>query len=215
MSFADTTAYGDIRDYLAAREDATSACDVLHIDTQFNRRWSAKFEIPQTECRGNLSFATNNPEVAQLVKDWSFDFGKHYAPRSLEDVGSEDLIDVLQSAHHISDLDFHVRTAFVVEHHEELREESSVTLDDPDPESDQIPRATKVVEEANAAEREMLEELPLPGSPIGEQERRKKWLKLPRNSRIAIRKLHNEWGHKPKGVLKAILKASKKRLKNT
>ena len=26
---------------------------------------------------------------------------------------------------------------------------------------------------------------------------------------MAIRKLHNEWGHKPKGVLKAILKASK------
>ena len=41
-----------------------------------------------------------------------------------------------------------------------------------------------------------------------EAERKRKWLKLPRNARIAIRRLHNEWGHKPKGVLKAILKAS-------
>ncbi len=68
----------------------------------------------------------------QLLKDWSFDFGEHYAPRSLEGVGSEDFMDVLSAAHHMSDLNYHVDLAFVAEYHQELREENPTPLDDPD-----------------------------------------------------------------------------------
>ena len=42
-----------------------------------------------------------------------------------------------------------------------------------------------------------------------EEERRKKWLELPRQARLAIRWLHNQFGHKPKDALIEILKASK------
>ena len=51
--------------------------------------------------------------------------------------------------------------------------------------------------------------MPLPGTSLSEGERKKRWLKLPRNARIAIRRMHNEWGHRPKSVLKEILKAGK------
>ena len=55
----------------------------------------------------------------------------------------------------------------------------------------------------------MLEEMPLPGRSKDEAFRKKEWLKLPRAARAAIRRLHNQFGHKPKEPLIAILKASK------
>ena len=91
----------------------------------------------------------------------------------MEDVCSDDFMDVLTAAHHISDMDYHVKSAFVVEYHQELREENPQPLDDPDLDIDQAPRATNIVEEVSAEERELLEELPLPDNPISEQERRK------------------------------------------
>ena len=95
----------------------------------------------------------------------------------------------------------------MTEQHQELREERRPleTVDD----DEEDVRATKAVEDIDAYEREILEELPLPGMPVGELERKRKWFKLPRNARLAIRRMHNEWGHKPKSVLKAILKAAK------
>ena len=38
------------------------------------------------------------------------------------------------------------------------------------------------------------------------QERRKEWLKFPRTTRAAIRRLHQMVGHKPKSVVEQILK---------
>ena len=55
----------------------------------------------------------------------------------------------------------------------------------------------------------MLEELPLPGASLDDKERRKKWLKIPQKARLAIRKMHKEWGHMPGSVLKNILKVAK------
>ena len=55
----------------------------------------------------------------------------------------------------------------------------------------------------------MLEGLPLPGVPLVEAERRKQWLKIPPRTRAAIRKLHNQFGHAPRSVLKQLLRASK------
>ena len=45
--------------------------------------------------------------------------------------------------------------------------------------------------------------------PQSEAARRREWLKLPRAARIAVRRLHQEFGHTPRSVLVQILKASK------
>ena len=58
-------------------------------------------------------------------------------------------------------------------------------------------------------EREMLEEMPLPGRSQDERSRKEQWLKIPRPARAAIRQLHNKFGHKPKEPLIEILKAAK------
>ena len=132
--------------------------------------------------------------------------------RSVGDVVEEPFLDVLRAAHAVADLTLAVKTAFVTEHYQELRGENQRPLDavDDDDGPEAVPaRVTKTIEEVDAYEREQLEELPLPGTPISEADRKREWLKLPRNARLATRRMHNEWGHKPKSVLKAILKASK------
>ena len=64
-------------------------------------------------------------------------------------------------------------------------------------------------EQRNAAEEEILQEIPLPGIPTSEADRRQRWLKIPRAARIAIRRLHQEFGHVSKTVLVQLLKATK------
>ena len=49
----------------------------------------------------------------------------------------------------------------------------------------------------------------MPGVPEDERYRRREWLKLPKKARIAIRRLHTEFGHAPRTVLEQILRASK------
>ena len=39
-----------------------------------------------------------------------------------------------------------------------------------------------------------------------ERERRKAWLNLPKKARVAIRRMHEEWGHLPVQVMTQILK---------
>jgi hypothetical protein len=64
-------------------------------------------------------------------------------------------------------------------------------------------------EELLVQEREILEEMPLPGIPKDEADRKKMWLKLPRAARAAIRRLHNMFGHKPKEPLIELMKAAR------
>ena len=58
-------------------------------------------------------------------------------------------------------------------------------------------------------EEELLEKIPLPGNPVTEQERKKKWMVLPRRARIAIRRLHRNFKHLPKLALVQMLRAAK------
>ena len=81
--------------------------------------------------------------------------------------------------------------------------------DDPgEEEHEELPPGIKEVEEAFDREEEMLEALPLPNLSKDESSRREMWLKIPRAGRIAIRKLHRQFGHCPNRVLVEILRAS-------
>ena len=128
-------------------------------------------EIPTTHCQGNLSFATNNTETQALMNEWSE--AGYYAPRAIEDIKEESFLDVLRAAHRVADLSLAVRTASVTEHDQEMQE-GRRPLDTPE-EGEEDVRVTKTVENADAYESEILEELPLPGMPIGEADRKRKW----------------------------------------
>jgi len=114
---------------------------------------------------------------------------------------------VIHRAYILADLEYHCRNCFVGLYEQEAREEEDVQfLDDVDSDEEPIPIE---IENAVIRDEELLEEIPLPGAPVAEAARRKKWLKIPRRARTAIRKMHREWGHIPRPVLKQILKASK------
>ena len=47
----------------------------------------------------------------------------------------------------------------------------------------------------------------LPGMTDAEELRKKEWLQIPRQARQALRRLHHMLGHKPKAVMRQVLKA--------
>ena len=100
--------------------------------------------------------------------------------------------EALHAAHAHVDFNLHVKNAFAGEFQQELSEEST-PIDKPD---EYDIRVTRTLEQREALDREILDESPISGSPVHEGDRRKKWLKLPRYVRVAIRKLHDEFGHK-------------------
>ena len=53
----------------------------------------------------------------------------------------------------------------------------------------------------------VFEKKPLPGYPKGERERREQWLTNPRRTRIAIRRMHDAFGHPVKSALLNLLRA--------
>ena len=106
-----------------------------------------------------------------------------------------------------------IEYAFLAEDEAERIEELG-TLDMPEEVEEQIERPIEQearpheVETMFDQEGEMLDEIPLPNLPKNEHERRGQWLKLPRATRIAVRKLHRQFGHIPNRVLIQILRAS-------
>ena len=78
------------------------------------------------------------------------------------------------------------------------------TIDEYDGED---PPSGKDIRDAVLSEEEMLEHIPLPGVPENERERLKAWLALPKKARVAIRRMHQEWGpHMPNSAMIEILK---------
>ena len=99
------------------------------------------------------------------------------------------------------------RQAFPAEYIEETSLERDV-IDDPGEAAD-IPeesrgdtsRSPEDLERLLQEEEDLLEGLPIPGVPADEKQRRSEWLKLPRKARVAIRRMHTEFGHCPRTVL--------------
>ena len=81
------------------------------------------------------------------------------------------------------------------------------TIDEYDGED---PPSGKYIRDAVLSEEEMLERIPLPGVPENERERLKAWLALPKKARVAIRRMHQEWGpHMPNSAMIEVLKLAK------
>ena len=81
-------------------------------------------------------------------------------------------------------------TAFPAEMEQEGAEEKEFDFFDDIVDDEDIGDDT---DEVLVQEREMLEELPLPGRSKMEADRKREWLKLPRAARAAIRRLHNRF----------------------
>ena len=140
---------------------------------------------------------------------WAESDDKGY-PRCVDDVDCEGFAEAL--LHHVEELhlDSCVDTAFAgsIEEDAEIQlEQSQIPIDAPgDVDLQQTP--ADVLQEHDL-EQEMLDQLPLPGNPRTEAERRRKWLALPRRARIAIRRMHRNLRHTPREGLIQMLRAAR------
>ena len=182
---------------------------VLHFTDQFpgHIRNSYLFEsLEWYDCRGNLSFACSDERVARQVLDWSDGENKWTAPMSVGDVTTQGMSKLVHKVNDVLVQD-EAMTAFPAELEQESREENTASFDAIESDQDIGDDTEQVI----ADEKAMIEELPLPGAPQFEKERRAQWLKLPRHARAAIRRMHAQFGHCPKAPLKEVLRAAKAR----
>ncbi len=158
------------------QEAADAGKTVIHFADQFPGKQRNQCELGPLnwyDGRGNLSFATNNPKVAELVKDWSDGEDRFTPPKCIEDVNTvyatkefEALIKDIQQCKAIDQ----ARTAFAAEEAAEEAQEAEEEFFDLIEEDEDIGGGD---EEAWIQEQEMLEEIPLPGQPLDEKARKK------------------------------------------
>ena len=144
--------------------------EVLHMDDGVQGRQMERLGIPTTWCQGNFAYSTGHPEIRAVLDEWSFDEHFTSAPRTLCDAFEESFIDMIVEVHRIADLSFEHKTAHVAEEHAERVEDEAQDrgpLDWPDDNPTAAQPATPFRERESEGfwEKEMLEQLPLPGTP--------------------------------------------------
>ena len=83
--------------------------------------------------------------------------------------------------------------AFPAEAAAEMRDERGSTLDDPGSDTMPVP-LDEDLSKAVDREKDLLDAMPLPGTPVDEAERRRSWIAQPLRVRTAIRRMHRQFG---------------------
>ena len=89
-----------------------------------------------------------------------------------------------------------------------MHDERGSTLDDPGNDTMQVP-LDEDLSKAVDREKDLLDAMPLLGTPVYEAERRRAWIALPLRVRTAIRRMHRQFGHPSSTVLVQILRAAR------
>ena len=91
------------------------------------------------------------------------------------------------------------RVAFPAEAAAEMRDERGSTM--PVPLDEDLSKAVD-------REKDLLDAMPLPGTPVDEAERRRAWIAIPLRVRTATRRMHRQFGHPSSTALVQILRAA-------
>ena len=170
-------------------------------DTRHTDRWTG---VSPTFCRGDLAFYCNDKGICSELTEWAKE-RDNGNPRCTDDLGEAQFADVLAGLAESHHLDKLVDAAFAGT--EEAAAEADPRIIDAihGPEDKAFADPADVHDD----EQDLLEKIPLPGNPQGEQERKKIWLSLPRRARITIRRLHRNFKHLPRNALVQMLRAAK------
>ena len=140
------------------------------------------------------------------------DWGRHrkwsFAPFTVQDVGNPSYWDALLPVFVDVMADRVACVAFPAEAAAEMRDERGSTLDDPGNDTMPVP-LDEDLSKAVDREKDLLDAMPLPGTPVDEAERRRSWIALPLRVRTAIRRMHRQFGHPSSTVLVQILRAAR------
>ena len=197
---------------------------ILVLDSAFTQRWNEanwKYLLGAENaltgeaatrccCRGDLAFMTDSVYLNNLLHDWSKTDDKHWCPRSIDDTRDEQsgLDRIVADALNLQLEDADAYCAFPAEMLVEEGEERGPIDCVEGPEDIVLPETGETTQ-LEEDEQNLLDEMPLPGMPQDEAERRRLWAEIPRRARAAIRRMHRMIGHKPKAVLLQILKGAR------
>ena len=155
---------------------------------------------------GDLEFALAGPQSPKLLEALEGWCGENMIPKCFEDAKSAKLLEMLNTMSEDTYLEHFARTCFVADELEDISEIENSDIEG-------VLRETKQEDGKPLSAREqeelMLDQLALPGADMTEQKRRQLWRALPQRTRIAIRRLHRQFGHPAPSTLKNILKAGK------
>ena len=171
-------------------------------DSRHTYRWETRGITPVL-CRGDLAFHTNCTEAENLLLYWARG-EKEETPFCIDHLNEVTFIDIVRCIAEEYHLDCSIHNAFAGT--EEGAMEQNTSIDGVDDSLDQALDMDPVAQVDQEAE--LLEAIPLPGHPIKERERRRKWAQLPRRARITIRRLHRNFKHLPKQSLIEMLRAA-------
>ena len=173
----------------------------LHIDTAMTGRWE-DHHYPQTPHINDhgLAFTCNDEQWAQDFESW-------FRGQTMDDVLSWKFADWIGHWASENDLDLQMGVAFVGDMEDEAHGDGAPF----DAVWDSEDRAhTNPVEEL-ISEETLVDEVEIPGLPQDEAERRQQWRKLPARVRIAVRRLHRQFGHVPRQTMIHLLRAARVR----
>ena len=193
-----------------AIDEVSSHCYVtgvpyLQVDVADTTRWHQQ-AIPVYPCVGigDISFISNDEKLSGSFEGWTSNGYPDMAPRSFDDVLSGNIMEWLSV--YARD---QATMALVASAFPGSIEEESVPLEVFDTVEGEQDRAMMDVTENAIQQETELDEVDIPNLPIKEAERRAGWRSLPQKVRIAIRRLHRQFGHVPQKVLLNLLRSAR------
>ena len=204
-SWGDGLNHNDVIDEVECHGHVTGI-PYLQVDVADTTRWHQQ-AIPVYPCVGigDISFISNDEKLAESFEGWTNSNSyPDMAPRSFDDVLSGDIMEWLSVYARDQATMALVATAFPGS-----VEEESVPLEAFDTVEGEQDRAMMDVSEEAIQQETELDEVEIPNLPIKESERRGGWRRLPQKVRIAIRRLHRQFGHVPQKVLLNLLRSAR------
>ena len=165
-------------------------------------------DFPHSECRGDLTIYSTSPRIVQHTLDWGRRRAWSFAPRTVLDVGDPSYWDALLPVLVEVVADRVACVAFRTEADTEVHDEASPTLDDPGDDASQV-LLDEDLRKAIDRERDLLDAMPLHGTPVDEPERRRAWTAVPLQVRTAVRRMHRQFEHPSPTVLVQDLRATR------
>ena len=179
-----------------------SGSEFLVIDVADTERWSY-FSIPMYPelGHGDISYVTNSEDLASAFEGWCNGGFPYVPPKGMRDVFDNEFANWL--IEYVTDQTAIALVSTSYPAWEDTEMEPLDSVEDVEDRAQMDPGEEAIQEDLE------LDEAEIPNLPIQEAERRAGWKKLPQRIRVAIRRLHRQFGHAPRKVLMNLLRAAK------
>ena len=179
-----------------------SGSEFLVIDVADTERWSY-FSIPMYPelGHGDVSYMSNSKDLASAFEGWCNGGFPYVPPKGMHDVFDNEFANWL--IEYVTDQTAIALVSTSYPAWEDAEMEPLDSVEDVEDRAQMDPGEEAIQEDLELGEAEV------PNLPIQEAERRAGWKKLPQRIRVAIRRLHRQFGHAPRKVLMNLLRAAK------